>query len=598
MMAAGRGPGSFQAARRVAHAETRFRQEPGPVILDPPTLRHPPSRGRAITPDHPADLVLTGGRIATLDAVRSWASAVAVRDGRIVAAGPDSTVVAHVGPATRVIALRGRTVTPGFGDSHVHPVHGGLARLRCELHGAYGLDTYLHIIETYARTHPETAWIEGGGWSMQDFPGGIPSRADLDRVVRDRPVFLTSRDGHTAWVNSKALELAGITARTVDPEDGRIEREPDGSPGGGLQEGAMTLVEQFLPVASSDDLEAALRLGQSYLHSLGITTWQDASVTSEADEQAYVRLAGRGELTAKVVGALWWERDRGLEQIDELVARRAATSIGRYRPTSVKLMMDGVLENHTGALLESYLDASGRPTGNLGIGMIDPAVLEVAVPRLDALGFQPHFHAIGDRATREALDAVAAMRRVNGPSDTRPHIAHIQVIHPDDIDRFRKLGVVANAQAYWACHEAQMDQLTIPFLGAERVAWQYPFRSLLDAGAMLAMGSDWSVSTPDPLAQMEVAVDRVSDRHRGARPVFLADQRIGLTDALAAFTIGTAYVNHQDHDTGSIEVGKAADLAVLDRDLFDRGAGAIGEASVVATFIDGVAVHERPELEG
>ena len=550
-----------------------------------------------ITAD-PADLVLTGGRIATVDAVRSWDSALAVRDGRIVAVGPDAAVASHIGPATRVIALRGRTLTPGFGDSHVHPIHGGLARLRCELHDAHGLDTYLGIIETYARTHPEVPWIRGGGWSMNDFPGGVPSRLDLDRVVPDRPVFLSSRDGHSAWVNTKALEVAGITARTVDPADGRIDREPDGTPGGGLQEGAQELVELFLPDTTTDELEAALGLAQAYLHSLGITTWQDAIVRPDAEERAYVALAGRGELTAKVVGAMWWERGRGLDQIDEFVDRRTATAIGRYRPTSVKLMMDGVLENHTGTLLESYLDETGRPTGNRGIGMIDPGVLTAAVPRLDALGFQPHFHAIGDRAAREALDAVAAMRQVNGPSDTRPHIAHIQVIHPDDIGRFRELGVVANAQPYWACHEDQMDLLTIPFLGAERASWQYPFRSLLDAGAMLAMGSDWSVSTPDPMAEMEVAVNRVADYHRGERPVFLPDQRIGLMDALAAFTIGSAYVNHQDRDTGSIEVGKAADLAVLDRDLFDRGSGAIGETRCIATFVDGVSVYEDAALDG
>ena len=550
-----------------------------------------------MTADRPADLVLTGGRIATMDAVRSWASALAIRGGRIVAVGPDAAVGAHIGPRTRVIELRGRTVTPGFGDAHVHPIHGGLTQLRCDLSDARGLDTYLETIETYARANPDVPWIRGGGWSMDDFPGGIPSRLDLDRVVPDRPVFLTSRDGHSAWVNTKALELAGITARTVDPADGRFDREPDGAPGGGVQEGAQTLFEPFLPDTTSDELEAALALAQAYLHSLGITTWQDAIVTPDTEERAYVALAGRGRLTAKVVGALWWERGRGVEQIDEFVARRAATAVGRYRPTSVKLMMDGVLENFTGTMLDSYLDASGQPTGNRGISMIEPSVLAVAVPRLDALGFQPHFHAIGDRAAREALDAVAAARRANGPSDTRPHIAHIQVIHPGDIGRFRELGVVANAQPYWAAHEDQMDHLTIPFLGPERAHWQYPFRSLLDTGAMLAMGSDWSVSTPDPMAEMELAVNRIADYNRDGRPAFLPEQRIGLMDALAAFTMGTAYVNHQDRDTGSIEVGKAADIAVLDRDLFDRAAGAIGETRCVATFVDGVAVFEDAALD-
>jgi predicted amidohydrolase YtcJ len=261
-------------------------------------------------------------------------------------------------------------------------------------------------------------------------------------------------------------------------------------------------------------------------------------------------------------------------------------------------MQDGVLENFTGAVIEPYLGPDGQPTDNRGLSQIDPEALKGYVTRLDALGFQPHFHAIGERAVREALDAIEAARVANGPSDTRPHIAHIQVIHPDDVGRFRTLDVAANAQPYWACHEGQMDHLTIPFLGPERVGWQYPFRSLLDAGAVLAMGSDWSVSTANPLLEMEVAVTRISDVHRGERSPFLPDQRIGLIDALAAFTSGTAWVNHLEGQVGSLEVGKAADLVILDRDLFDRSAGAIGEARVVGTFIDGLVVFENPALEG
>jgi len=550
-----------------------------------------------MTLDGPADLVLRGGRVATMDAHRTFASAVAVRGGRIVAVGGDAAVRDLIGPRTRVIELRGRSVTPGFGDAHVHPVGAGVGRLRCDLTGAHGVDTYIARIASYATTHPDEAWIRGDGWSMSDFPGGIPHRTDLDRVVPDRPVYLDSRDGHTAWVNSKALEMAGVTADTLDPDDGRIERDADGHPGGALQEGAADLVGRILPADTPEELVAGLRLAQAELHSLGITTWQDAIVTPDREEMAYTTLAGRGELTGRVVGALWWDRTRGAEQIDELIDRRGRTAIGRYAPTSVKLMQDGVLENGTGGLLDPYLDDDGRPTRNRGLSMIDPEALKGYVTRLDALGFQPHFHAIGDRAVREALDAVAAARLANGPTDTRPHIAHIQVIHPDDIGRFRELGVIANAQPYWACHEAQMDELTIPRLGPERTTWQYPFASLLAAGATLAMGSDWAVSTADPLLEMEVAVDRIVDYHRGERPPFLPEQRLDLIEALAAFTNGTARVNHLEQDVGSIEIGKAADLVVLDRDLFDRAAGAIGEARVVATFIDGVPVHEAPALE-
>ena len=533
-----------------------------------------------------------------MDRTRSFASAMAVRDGRIVAVGSDTSVASLTGPRTRVIDLRGRTVTPGFGDAHVHPVTSGLEMLTCELAEIHGFDAYLRAIAEYAAAHPERAWVTGGGWSMSDFPSGIPRREDLDRVVPDRPASISSRDGHTTWVNSRALDLAGITADTPDPSSGRIERDPDGRPIGALQEQAIWLVTRHIPQPTTDDLVAALRLAQAHLHALGVTNWQDAGVEPDVAEPAYTMLAGRGELTARVVGALWWEHSRGAEQIDEFVERRATTASGRYAPTSVKFMQDGILENWTGAVLEPYLGPDGRPTANLGMSMIDPEALNGYVARVDALGFQAHFHAIGDRAVRESLDAVETARRANGMTDTRPHISHIQVIHPDDIVRFHQLGVAANAQPYWACHEAQMDDLTIPFLGAERAAWQYPFGSLLAAGATLAMGSDWSVSTADPLAQMEVAVNRIADYHRGERPPFYPVERLDIMDALAAFTSGTAWVNHLDDAVGSLEVGKAADLVVLDRDLFDRGEGAIGEACAIATFIDGIAVHERPELEG
>jgi predicted amidohydrolase YtcJ len=259
-------------------------------------------------------------------------------------------------------------------------------------------------------------------------------------------------------------------------------------------------------------------------------------------------------------------------------------------------MQDGVLENQTAAVLEPYVGDDGHETTNSGLSQIDPDALREYVTRLDALGFQAHVHAIGDRAVREALDAVEAARHANGPSDTRPQIAHIQLVHPDDIARFGELGATANAQAYWAVHEDQMDRLTIPILGPRRAGWQYPFKSLLAAGASLAMGSDWSVSTADPLLQIEVAVTRVSDEHRGQKPPFLPDERIELIDALAGFTTGSARANHLEDTLGSIEVGKSADFVVLDRDLFDRAEGAIGESRVVATFIDGVAVHEEPDL--
>jgi predicted amidohydrolase YtcJ len=426
---------------------------------------------------------------------------------------------------------------------------------------------------------------------MDAFPGGTPTRQDLDRIVPDRPVFLVNRDGHGAWVNSRALDEAGIDAATADPSDGRIEREADGTPAGTLQEGAMGLVGRVVPPDTVADYERGLRLAQDYLLSLGITAWQDADVTPSTEE-AYRSLAGKGELIARVVGALWWERSAGEEQIESLIARRDRGPAGRFRPTSVKMMLDGVAENFTASMLEPYLGADGKPTTNRGIDFVDPEMLPQYVTELDAAGFQVHFHAIGDRAVRNALDAVEAARRANGWSDARHHISHIQVIATGDLSRFRALGVVANGQPFWACYEGYQTELTIPYFGPERAARQYPFRSLLRHGATLAFGSDWSVSTPDPLLEIETAVWRISPENRQERP-FYPDERVSVADAIAAFTAGSAFVNHLDRETGSIEVGKAADLVALDRNIFDPEAGPIGDARVDFTIINGETFYER-----
>ncbi|MFM7719388.1 MAG: amidohydrolase, partial [Actinomycetota bacterium] len=496
-----------------------------------------------------------------------------------------------------VIDLGGRMVLPGFQDAHVHAPIGGVQLGQCDLHGARNREEYLATIAAYAAAHPEREWIRGGGWGMDQFPGGTPHRRDLDAIVSDRPVFLPNRDGHGAWVNSVALERAGVTADTPDPRDGRIERDPDGSPSGMLQEGAMRFVDRLLPKITRQEWYDGLLAGQAYLHGLGITAWQDAIVGGSYDAlDTYVEAIARGTLTARVVGALWWDRTLGVEQIADLVERRERGLAGGFAATSVKMMQDGVLENFTAAVIDPYLDADGHPTGNHGISFIDPEVLAVAVPELDRLGFQVHFHALADRAVREALDAIEVARAANGMNDLRHHLAHIQVVHPDDLPRFRALGAIANMQPIWATLEEQMTELTMPFLGEERSGWQYPFRSLLRAGAELAAGSDWPVTSADPLWEIAVAVHR---RHPRSRPVtgrakeetFLPDERLTLDEAIRAFTLGSARVNHLEDRTGTIAVGKDADLAIVDRDLSTQDLDGLGEASVECTLVAGRAVH-------
>ena len=534
---------------------------------------------------NPADLLLTGGAVSAVDDVRSVHEAVAVKDGRIAAVGPAAELAPLAGSSTRLIELEGRTVLPGFQDAHLHPPHGGLLAIECNLHEASTADECLDTLARYAAEHPEREWISGSGWSMDSFARGTPDKERLDAVVPDRPVFLTNRDGHGAWVNSRALELAGIDASTPDPPDGRIERTENGEPFGTLHEGAMRLVDRLLPETSPGEWEQAILNAQGQLHTLGITAWQDATVLPET-LRAYRALAERDDLTMRTEGNLLWNRTRGDEQLDDLLAMREQGTMGRIRIRGAKIFQDGVLENLTGALLEPY-----EGTDNRGIAMHEPDELARMVTLLDGHGFQVHLHTIGDRAVRESLDAIEAAQQANGPRDARHHLAHIQLVHPDDQPRFAELGVVANAQPYWACSSRYVTELTLPFIGEERARYHYPFGSLQRAGTTLAFGSDWTVSTPNPLEIVEVAVTRVEHPNRDTEPM-LPDEALSLGDALAASTRGSAYVNFLDEDTGTIEPGKLADLVVLDRDLFDPGAGPVGDARVVLTLVEGEAVYD------
>jgi hypothetical protein len=492
---------------------------------------------------------------------------------------------------TEVIDLAGGLVSPGFTDAHVHPIQGGLERLCCDLSEHGTREEYLAALKEYADARPDREWILGGGWAMPAFPGGTPTAADLDTVLPDRTAFLPNRDHHGAWVNSRALEIAGIDAGTPDPPDGRIERDADGRPSGTLHEGATALVSRYLPRTSGEDYYAALMEGQRYLHSVGVTSWQDAIVGaySGMDDPGatYVQADANGDLRSYVVGALWWERRLGVEQVEDLVGRREALTGGRFRAGAVKVMQDGVAENGTAAMLTPYLDADGLETDNRGHSFVEAGALREAVAVLDAAGFQVHVHAIGDRASREALDAF------EGTSpERRHHIAHIQVVHPDDVRRFAALGVAANAQALWACQDEQMTELTLPFLGSERSSWQYLFGDLHRAGARLVMGSDWPVSTPDPLQAIHVAVNRAA--YGEAADAFLPDQAIDLETAFAAYTSGSAWISRRDEldGAGVLAPGAAADLVVLDRDPFAGPVAEIGATRVVSTWIDGECVYE------
>ena len=558
--------------------------------------------GAVYTPDATGRRLVPAGGTAAEASHPGGGAAVAVRGGRVVAVGAhgDRDVRDAAGPGCEVIDLNGRALLPGFQDAHVHPAFAGLTMVRCNLIGAQSLDEALARIARYIAGHPDAEWIAGSGWRMEWFASGTPSRQLLDQHTGGRPAFLVNRDVHGAWANTRALELAGIGPGTPDPPDGRIEREADGGPQGTLHEGAATLVGRHVPAASLEEKVQGLLLAQQHLHARGITAWQDAIVGDYLGNPdplpAYLAAAQAGKLTARVRGALWWDRHRGGDQFEELLARREEGQAGRFTAGTVKIMQDGVAENFTAGMIDPYLDSCGCQGGERGLSYVPPDVLREQVTRLDAAGFQVHLHAIGDRAVREALDAVQAARTANGPSGGRHHIAHLQVMHPADVPRFAALGVTANIQALWAAHEPQMDELTIPFLGPERAERQYLFGDLLRSGARLAAGSDWAVSSANPMRAVHVAVNRALPGAVGAEAEpFLPAQGLELAEALAAYTAGSAYVNHLDGDggTGAIEPGMLADLVVLERDPFAHPPGDLGSTRVLATYVQGDAVYQR-----
>jgi len=533
-----------------------------------------------------ADVLFINGAVYTMDNRRSWATAIGIRGDKIVYVGFDDEAENWRGENTHVVNLDGKMLMPSFQDAHIHPTSAGKQALTVDLTDLDSLDAYVVAVKEYADANPDVPWILGGGWTVELFgPGAQASKTLLDAVVPDRPVYLMSSDGHTGWANSAALEAAGIDADTRDPASGIVDRDADtGEIIGSLQEGAMDMMIPHIPPSTPEFDQEGLLYSVDLLNSYGITAVNDAWVLPN-DLNAYRALDQRGELTLRVVASLWWERTVGLEQIDEFKAMRDEYSTGNVDAGAVKIMQDGVMENFTAAMSDPY-HVDGLPTG---VPMLDPEFLKEAVIELDAAGFQVHFHAIGDAAITQCLDAVESAIAANGNSRRRHHISHLQAINPNDLSRFRELDVVANFQPLWAYADSYINDLTLPFIGEERGNWMYTIRSVINAGGTVAFGSDWFVSTANPFPQIETAITR-ADAYADQES-FMAHETIDLATALAAFTINSAYVNGIDDVSGSIEAGKLADLVVLDRNLFDIPKTEISETKVVLTLFGGKAVH-------
>lgn len=543
--------------------------------------------GPVEAPVIPAGLVLINGGIYTVDPDRSWQEAAALRDGLIIAVGDNSEIESMIGPETRIIDLEGKMAMPGFHDAHVHPMMGGYALLGCDLEGLDTVDAIIFRV-TQCAGEADEGWLEGHAFDLALFGQNGPHKSLLDAIDTSRPIILWASDGHNAWANSRALELAGITADTMDPALGVIERDPDGSPSGTLRETAQELVRATLPEKTPESNIEALRTGIRHLNAQGVTSFIDAWVGLE-DYQSYQAIERAGDLTARVVTSLTYESGFAKhygDDFEQVLASRDQYESERLNHDSIKFFLDGVLEGETAALLEPYVGMHGH-RGEL---ILSPEQLDTAVTRFDAMGLQVHMHAIGDGAVRAGLDAIEAARKQNGATDNRHHISHLQLIHVDDIERFASLDTAANFQADWAYPDRWIMELNLPVLGEERVQGMYPIGSVERAGGRIVGGSDWNVSSANPLEAIEIAIRR-QDAFEDAGPVLNETERVSLATMIDAYTINAAWLMHQEDSAGSIEAGKRADIVVLDRNLFDIPASEINEARVVLTLLDGEVVY-------
>lgn len=569
-----------------------------------------------------SNLVLKNGAVYTVDNQRSWAQSIAIANERIVFVGSDQEVGAYIGADTVVIDLQGKMVLPAFVDSHMHPAHSAhLYQYQLSLFDVGDkepIQAYLKAIEEFTRSNPDAPWVTGGGYSRSAFDETGPRKEWLDEIDSERPIAITSKDGHSMWVNSKAMEVAQITRNTPKPEEGVIKQDPHtGEPSGLLQEpGAMNLVGRHIPDPPKERIKESLLWLQGWLNAKGITTAHEAMLGIDEDYvfEAYDELAREGKLTVRYRASWSMSPESDVStQVEQGQALAKKFTHPHFKAHSFKFFSDHVIEEETGYLLEPY---AHRDDDWYGIKVWDDDVMREAFARIDASGYQIHVHVIGDAAARYTLDALESLREVNGVRDSRHSFAHLQLASTEDIQRIGELDLSVHTSPYWMNVDDYFWKLNLPYLGRERAFnQQYPLNSLFDAGANVTVASDFWVTEPEPMAAIYCGVTRlipqtVFNRDYGANPSYRRvpepdaelnpgdlgvlpplEERTSLENMIVASTLNGAYANFLDEEIGSIDVGKLADLVVLDRNLFDLDVEQIPEARVVMTFFEGQQVY-------
>jgi predicted amidohydrolase YtcJ len=552
------------------------RSAPSPPATSPP-------------PADAADLVIVNGKVHVADEKNTVAQAVAVKGNTILRVGTSDEIKALAGPSTRVIDARGGTVAPGFNDAHVHFISGGLSLKQVNLAGLATLAEVQAAIREFATTQPAGAWVTGRGWLYSPFPGGSPTAAQLDAVVPDRPAVMECYDGHSIWVNSVVLKLAGITRASKDPENGVIVRDPrTGEPTGHLKESAQGLIDSVLPQVTVEDRRAALLAAVSEANRLGVTSIQNAG-TSLDDMALFAEAKKSGALTVRAYLAT--DGDSGITEADVDRMDAAWKQYGddpTLRTGIVKLFADGVIEAQTAAMLAPYVGSRSAGTPN-----ITASELNRIVAMFDKRGWQIQIHAIGDRAIRMSLDAFEAAAKANpAPARGRRHrLEHVEAIAAQDIARFGQLGVIASQQPmHVALGDANQAVPGGPWpdaIGPERASRAWAWKSILQGGGRVAFGSDWPVAPLDAGQGIWLASTRVKADNA-------ADQRLSIDDALAGYTRWAAYASFDEQRKGTLEPGKLADIVVLTSDIAAAPIPTKSSVVVAATVFDGKVVFERP----
>ncbi len=547
---------------------------------------------------HDADIVLTNGTIYTLDDEDRFVTTLAIKDDNITYVGDPDDVSSLAGPDTRVIDVDGHAVLPGFCDAHCHALMGGRLMNGCLLTGASSKQEYVKTIQAYAQEHQDASHIFGFGWIHSPFPSCGPRKETLDDILPDIPAYFLSIDYHSCWVNTKALDVAGITKQTADPDGGHIERHPGtAEPWGCLREmPAIRLVTTRLPQPTKKDWKQALKTYMRKAAQHGITSVFDAGVLN-TDQwnafQAVKEMDDNGELTIRLHGSYVCDPSQGIKQISDMLRARETVGHGtRYKLGVAKIFMDGAVEGHTGFLLESYKDRENYR----GSPVWSPDEYKHIAAALDKHDVQIHVHSIGGGATREALDGLVHAAEQNGGRDTRHTLAHLEIVSETDIQRFPKLGVIACFQPAWFYMDENYYDETIPLMGRTRADRRYLIEDFIHKGAMVSFGSDWPwgtvSSTMNPLIAVGTAVTR-KDPDDSTEQSYEPRQRMDLKRAIRCHCSGGAIQNFMEDTVGTLEPGKKADIVVLDQNIFEKPAAGIDTAAVAMTIFNGTIVYRQ-----